>query len=100
MTLATIPEAKALYPKIPYAIVAVEWVDASRLAVGWADFPEEISEPDPTVCVSIGFLVRKNAKGIILVPNVADVKNIDNQHVYGGMMIPKSAIRSIRTLRK
>ena len=99
MTLPAIPEAKALFPKFPYALVAVEWVDASRLAVGWADFPEEVPEPKPTLCVSVGFLVRSNKKGITLIPNIADIKNVDNHHVYGGMMIPKSAIKKIRTLK-
>ena len=100
MTLATISDAKAIFPAFPFQIVAVVWHDASRLAVGWADFPDEVSEPDPTLCVTVGFLVRENKKGITLVPNVADIKHVDNQHVYGGMMIPRSAIHSMKVLRK
>lgn len=79
----------------------IEWVDSSRLGGaggGWLDL-DEISDPDPHVCISVGFLVKENERGKILVPTVADVAHADNRHVYGSIMIPKCSIVSERRLR-
>jgi hypothetical protein len=80
-----------------YPLMLIEWVDSSRLREGWIDL-SEIGERDPHTCVSVGFLVKENKLGKILVPTVADVKNAANRHAYGGIMIPVCSILSERRL--
>ena len=83
---------------LPYDLVIVEWMDASRLNDGWIDLAA-IPEPYPHRCVTVGFLVSENDRGIILVPTVGDIEHRSNSHTYGGMMIPLSAIISETKLR-
>jgi hypothetical protein len=88
----------ASYSGMPeYPLMLIEWVDSSRLGEGWVDF-NEIGEPDPHACVSVGFLVKENERGKILIPTVADVKNTGNRHTHGGIMIPACSILSEREL--
>ncbi len=81
-----------------YPLMLVEWIDASRLTDGWMDMAD-IPDPYPHRCVSVGFLVGRNDKGLILVPTVGDVEHQENRHTYGGMLIPKSAVLSERRLK-
>lgn len=75
----------------------IEWIDASRLNDGWMDL-NDVPEPYPHRCVTVGFLLRENKLGKILVPTIGDVENASNSHTYGGMMIPTSAIITERRL--
>ena len=83
---------------MPYKLVMIEWVDASRLSDSWMDVAN-IPDPYPHKCVSVGFLISENTTGKILVPTIADVEHQDNRHTYGGMLIPRSAILSEKRLR-
>ena len=83
---------------VPYALVVVEWVDASRLSDSWIDLAA-VPDPYPHKCVTVGFLVAENERGKILVPTIGDVEHAGNSHTYGGMMIPASAIISEKRLR-
>lgn len=76
----------------------IEWVDASRLSDSWMDF-SDIPDAYPHKCVSVGFLVSENENGKILVPTIGDIEHPENQHTYGGMLIPTSAIISQRRLK-
>ena len=72
-----------------YPLVLIEWIDASRVCDGgWTDL-NDVPSPDPHKCVSVGFLVRDNERGKIIIPTIADVAHPDNRHVYGGIMISK-----------
>lgn len=82
---------------LPYALVIIEWVDSSRVGEGWIDLAA-IAPPDPSRCVSVGFLVSQNTKGKILVPTIADVAREQNRHTHGGIMIPTCSILSERRL--
>lgn len=88
---------KSKRQKLPYKLVMVEWVDASRLSDGWMDL-SAIPVPYWHRCVSVGFLVADNARGVIVVPTIGDVEHADNRHTYGGMLIPRGAIRSMKVL--
>jgi hypothetical protein len=81
-----------------YPLMLVEWVDSSRVGDGWVDL-DAINEPAPSKCVSVGFLVRSNKRGKILVPTVADVERPTNRHSHGGIMIPACSIISERRLK-
>ena len=76
---------------MPYDIFLIEWIDASRLSDGWMDL-SAIPVPAPHYCVTVGYLISENKYAKILVPTIGDTEHKDNQHTYGGMMIPKAAI--------
>jgi hypothetical protein len=84
---------------LPYDLVMIEWVDSSRVGEGWIDLAA-IGAPDPSRCVSVGFLVRENERGKILVPTIADVEREENRHTHGGIMIPVCSIISERRLNQ
>jgi hypothetical protein len=88
---------RANQPLAEYPLMIIEWIDSSRLGAGWIDF-DEISDPDPHRCVSVGFLVKESERGKVLVPTVADLEHPENRHVHGGIMIPTCSIVSERRL--
>ncbi|MGH7746977.1 MAG: hypothetical protein ACREQ5_19810, partial [Candidatus Dormibacteria bacterium] len=84
-------DAMSTAASLPYDLVLVEWVDASRLAEGWLDL-DAIPAPYPHRCVTVGFVVGRNDHALIVLPTIGDVDHEPNRHGYGGMMIPKSAV--------
>ena len=82
---------------LPYPLVMIEWVDSSRIGAGWID-PLDIAAPDPSRCVSIGFLVSENQKGKFLIPTVANLEGSHGCPTHGGITIPWWSILSERRL--
>lgn len=60
---------------------------------------DAIPAPYQHKCISVGFLVAENKDAKIIVPTIGDTEHEDNQHTYGGMLIPRSAIISERQLK-
>jgi hypothetical protein len=83
--------------KLPYELLLVEWVDASRIDPNWIDIAD-IEEPYAHRCISVGYLVRENEEGIILAPNFGSVDIGESRHCYGGVMIPRHAIKTRKRL--
>lgn len=79
-------------------LLMVEWIDASRLNDGWVDW-DAIPKAYLHKCVTVGFLVSDTKSAIILVPTIGDIEHENNRHTYGGMLIPKSAVVSTRSLK-
>lgn len=81
-----------------YKLVMIEWSDASRLSDGWMNVSEV---PDAYLhkCVTVGFVISENKDGKILVPTIGDIEHPGNSHTYGGMLIPRKAILSEKTLK-
>jgi hypothetical protein len=84
--------------RIGFPLVLIEWVDSSRLGDGWIDIAD-IKQPNPSLCVSVGFLAKANARGKVLIPTIADVEHADNRHCHGGIMIPTRSIIRERRLK-
>ena len=73
-----------------HPIVAVLWDDATALE-GWSHG----EEPKPCLILSVGFLVKKTKKHIILAMDLAP----DGMQCGRGQ-IPRGMIKQIKTLRK
>ena len=84
-------------PLAEYSLVLVEWIDASRIYDGWLDL-KDVPMTTPHKCVSVGFVVSRDDRGVILIPTMADIEHPENRHTYGGMLIPSAAILSVRNL--
>lgn len=96
-TLKTAKNKKTIPPSHP--LVLIEWVDSSRLGNAWVDW-DEIPSAYLHLCVTVGFLACETKEAVILIPTIADIENPDNRHTYGGMLIPRSAIKRQRRLRE
>lgn len=78
-------------------LVICEWEDSSGCSSSW-QFVEPDVEPELMTCKSVGWLLRKNKKCIVVVPHLSTNTVIAGQQGCGDMTIPTAAIRSIKRL--
>lgn len=78
-------------PKYPYPLVEVYWTDA-QTSHGWEE--EDESEIDTPVVISVGFMIRRNEKGVRLASTVGT----DRTH-NGRIDIPDKMIQTIKELK-
>jgi hypothetical protein len=91
---------RTVAPEIKFPLVAIEWIDASRLSGGgWIDL-KDVPNPYTLRCVSVGYLVADNEHGKTLVPTIGNIEDTYESHTFGGMMIPASAILAERRLKQ
>ena len=78
-----------------YAVVIVEWHDAHS-ASGWlGGRAATLANHDPSVCFSVGWLIKQDKVGISLVCSVADDDDM-GEHTF----IDAGMVRKITVLRK
>lgn len=75
-------------------IVLVEWVDARGVSQDWVP----ISEMTHGVCTmrSVGWLAKKTAENLIIVPHMGD----DPAVACGEMYIPRKAVKRLVVLKE
>ena len=79
-----------------YPLVKIEWLDAMTPVGAWRSEAELC--PQPTVVISVGFLVNKTLEYATLAGSIGDI--VDHQPAYGSIIhIPAGTIRSIKKLR-
>ena len=72
-------------------LVLVEWLD-SHYRAGWTT---DAPDPKPLKCVSVGWLVSKTKRGIVVAPHIT---REDTQQRAGEMTIPRAAIVRIQRI--
>ena len=80
-------------PKQPYPMVEVIWDDAAGHDDQWAqgeDFPVK-----PELVISVGFLVLKNNKYIVIAQDI----DADGKH-NGRTQIPRGMVKKMKVLRR
>ena len=78
----------------PWRIVEVEWRDSASFH-GWGTtgyYDERGS--DPSVCRTVGYLLKKDANEVFLV-----MSRSDNNNVNDSMTIPRECVLRIRYLK-
>lgn len=83
--------------KQPFDLVLVEWLDSGRNA-DWTPL-DDVSEPAPVICQSVGWLVRKTKHAILLMANLSHPEGAAIHQGCGSLSIPTCSIASIKTLR-
>ena len=73
-------------------IVEVIWEDSCSIANQWM---RPNGELEPSHCKSVGYLVSKNKKRIVIAQNYND----ESGEVHNQFIIPKGCIRSIREIK-
>ena len=86
--------------------ISVVWIDSSTRS-SWV-YGEEIGNLDPCMCVTVGFLVKKTKKKIVLVQSLgeADGANatiaipISTVVCQGKVKLPKCVLKKIEKFHK
>jgi len=86
--------------KKPFKLVYVEWEDSLGCASGWSHLGETaaLSEVEPLMARSVGFLYRESGSSLTLVPHLVEETKQTGMQGMGAVTIPKSAIRKRRVL--
>ena len=87
-------------PKIGDAVL-VEWEHSHGGSTSsWQDLPEEdqCGEPSRTRCRSVGWLIYRSAKAVVVVPHLAENEVLAVRQGCGDMTIPTTAIVQITRL--
>ncbi|GCE85345.1 hypothetical protein MSKU9_3486 [Komagataeibacter diospyri] len=79
-----------------YPIVIVKWLDSGQPESAW-QWADEIPEPDPIVCQTVGHLIHDTSTGVVVALSIGDVKS-ERPQANGVMHIPRSAIEQITSL--
>jgi hypothetical protein len=77
-----------------YKLVLIRWVDSYTFSTRW-EFIEDIGELELMECVSVGFVVKENDTGIMIIPHISG----KNEGGMGGLTIPKVSIIEIIELK-
>jgi hypothetical protein len=80
----------------PYPLVLVEWVDSVVGTTGWGFLAN--AKASLTVCRSVGWLVRDDAKCKLLVAHVSEANEGVDAQGCGDVAIPSAAVVRITPL--
>lgn len=77
--------------EVPFDLVSVVWDDAEA-DTGW----DKVSTPKEALVLTVGFLIKKTRKHIVIAGSVTTGEFNTNQR----MQIPRAMIQSIEVLKK
>lgn len=66
-------------------IVHIRWIDA-QTEHGWEDLREALADSDAPICESVGFVIRRDKKQIVL------AQTIGGSEINGRITIPRAWI--------
>jgi hypothetical protein len=76
-----------------YWRLEVEWEDSTVLHEGWQDISDVLQRRDAVRCLSMGFVLADDKRGIVL------AASIHGKQAVGVTMIPRRSIRKRKRLR-
>jgi hypothetical protein len=76
--------------------VLIEWEDSYGCSPSWEDLPAD-GKPESMICRSLGWVVRKSKRCVVIVPHVAENEKLGARQGCGDMTIPNAAI--VRVVR-
>ena len=79
-------------------LVMVDWEDSRQPVSSW-QFANDIPDPSPVKCSSVGWVLHQDKSVISLAPNVGDGDNdVDYTQVSGLIIIPISCVKEVTVL--
>lgn len=81
-----------------YPLVFVEWRDSYGCSSDWQEINPS-GEAALMTCHSVGWLIRKNRKCVVIVPHFSQNIKVAVQQGCGDMTIPVAAIVRMTTLK-
>ena len=73
--------------------VEVRWEDSTVMHGGWRNIEEVLERRDTVTCLSVGFVLADDKRGIVVAGSV------HGNEACGIVVIPRSAIRKRKRLR-
>ena len=77
--------------------VFIEWEDSYGCSSNWEDLPLD-GIPEAMVCRSVGWILRKSNRFVVLVPHRAKNEVLGIDQGCGDMTIPIAAILTVKNL--
>lgn len=78
-------------------LVLVEWVDSVQPVSSWR-LLDDLPALEIVECVSVGWLVNKSRKVLMLAPNIGDIESGSTAQASGFIRIPTAAVTRIAEL--
>jgi hypothetical protein len=82
----------------PRKLVFVEWQDSYGCSSNWQEINPD-GEPQMMLCHSVGWIVRKSKKCVVIVPHMSQNEDLAKQQGCGDMTIPTASIVRMIPLR-
>jgi len=79
--------------KLRHDLVLVTWDDAAELNLGWMEESEVVAKP--MLVRTVGFVIRKTSKHIIVASTIGD-----HAHCHAQFQIPRAMVVTIETIGK
>lgn len=79
--------------------VFVVWEDSYGCSSRWTDLGEEVGEPKPLLCRTLGFVGRKSSRYLVVIPHLATDEEMGVRQGCGDMAIPLVAIREWKKIK-
>lgn len=80
----------------PFRPVLIEWEDSAQPSSVWG-WVDELSDPVPVLCQTVGFLVKETERCLVLALSIGDASS-ERPQANGVMQIPRSAVVSLTSL--
>ena len=77
--------------KLRHDLVLITWDDAAELNLGWMDEAEV--EARPMVVRTVGFVIRKTRRHIIVASTIGD-----HAHCHAQFQIPRQMVQTMQTI--
>jgi hypothetical protein len=78
-------------------LILCEWEDSYGCSPTWQTIQEDV-EPLGMVCKSVGWVMRKSKKFVVIVPHLSRANDIADQQGCGDMTIPTASIVRIKRI--
>jgi hypothetical protein len=78
-------------------LVLCEWEDSYGCSPTW-EVIEADKKPHGMMCKSVGWLIRKSKRWIVIVPHLSENTEISEKQGCGDMTIPTAAIVRLKSL--
>jgi hypothetical protein len=75
--------------------VYIEWEDSYGCSSSWEHFPDSADRPQTMICRTLGWVVRKTRRAVVIVPHTAQNSRLGVEQGCGDMTIPIAAIRKV-----
>jgi hypothetical protein len=85
--------------KMVHKLVVVEWVDSAQPLPSWR-LLDDAPEPEIIVCLSVGWVIAKTKKVLMLAPNLGDIESGGTAQASGFIRIPTAAVTRITGLEE
>lgn len=80
----------------PFSPVLIEWEDSAQPSSAWG-WVDELSDPAPVLCQTVGFLVKETERCLVLALSIGDATS-ERPQANGVMQIPRSAVVRLTSL--